>query len=217
MLSEIRDLFFGYSPWLVVIPAAWLLFWGGNWDRKLFLPLKIYLIISVFTQAASLYLWLRHINNLPLLHFYTLIEFILLAVFFHKLLPVKFNRQLLFLTIGLFSFFAILDSLVIENIHAFNIYTRTLESLVIILLSTIWFIQRISGDRSTESGYKKGYDYLVTGFFIYFAGSIMLFAFSNLTTKLTYSFALNVWSVHSTLLFLLYIFILSGLYKCRIK
>lgn len=214
-MNEIRDLFFKYSPWIVLLLAFWVILKQRNWDTKIIKPIKYYLILAVLTQALSLYLWSLGKNNLPILHGYTILEFAVIIWFYKIVLSEKISKKLFTILLASFAVFSGLDSIMIENIYSFNTYSRSIEALVVVLLSTIWFTNRLSKNVSKEFSINNGIDYIIGGFFIYFSGSIVLFSFSNYINNLTYSLALNIWSLHTMLLFLMYILITVGLYKSR--
>jgi hypothetical protein len=170
------------------------------------LPLLFYFVVSVVIQALSLFLWRRSINNLPLLHLYTPVEFLLLLAFFNRL-PGRIVSNKLFWVLGMsFLVLSIADSLFFESIYSFNVYARSLEALILIALAIKWFVYAITPEETNSAGYNTAsINYFVSGVFIYFAGAIVLFSFSNQVNRLGYSMALNVWSVHTFLLFLFYL------------
>lgn len=206
MVSEIRDAFFKYSPWLVLVPTILLAFKAVKPGQRILLPLLFYFIVSVITQALSLILWYHSINNLPLLHIFTFIEFFLLLWFFNRL-PGNIVSDKLFGIIAVsFFLFVLIDSLYLESIYKFNIYARSLEALILIVLSFKWFLYVITSGEKDESRYgAANLTYLIAGVFIYFAGSVVLFSVSNLVSHLAYTLALNVWTIHTFLLLLFYI------------
>jgi hypothetical protein len=216
-MSEIKVLFFKYSPWFVLLLAFWVILKQKDWNTKIIKPIKYYLILAVLTQALSLYLWSLGKNNLPILHGYTILEFVVIIWLYKIVILEKISEKLFILLLISFIVFSILDSIMIESMYSFNTYCRSIEALIFVLLSMIWFTNRLSKNVSEEFTINNGVDYIIGGFFIYFSGSIVLFSFSNYINNLTYSLALNIWSFHTMLLLLMYILITVGLYKCRIK
>jgi hypothetical protein len=203
-VNEIRELFFKYSPWLVLAPASILACKAVKPGQRILLPLLLYFFISVAVQALSLFMWHRSINNLPLLHLYTPVEFLLLLAFFSRL-PGRILSNKLFWALGMsFLVLAVADSLFLESIYKFNVFARSLEALILIVLAVKWFVYAITTEENGRYN-TVSINYLVSGVFIYFAGGVVLFSFSNQVNRLGYSMALNVWSVHTLLLFLFYL------------
>ncbi|WP_343631640.1 hypothetical protein [Fluviicola sp.] len=176
-----------------------------------------YLVLSVVTQAVSLLLWKESINNLPLLHVFTVLEFCLLFAWYAVQSKSFLPRIWLFGMPVLFLLFALLDAFVLESLHSFNIYTRSLEAFIFIGCSVHWFIRSITLESKVVTGEQQALNYMNAGFFIYFSGSLILFAFSNYINHLGRSLLMNIWTLHSLLLIVLYLFILTGFWKTNRK
>jgi hypothetical protein len=203
---ELREAFFKGSPWFVVVPAMLLVYKAVKPGQGTLLPLLLYFFVSLVVQIASFMLWRQNINNLPLLHIYTPVEFLLLLWFFNRLPGRIVSDKLFWVLVISFLLLCISDSLFLESIYKFNTYARSLEALMLIVLSVKWFVYVITSEE--KNGVRlntANINYLVSGIFIYFAGSIVLFSFSNMVNRLAYPMALNVWSIHTLLLFLFYL------------
>lgn len=214
MVNEIKELFFKIAPWIILVPS-YISIKNSNTLPKEFKCITLYLIVSVLTQLLSLILWTQKINNLPLLHIYTLVEFFLLLIFYYKILSAFIPKLFFYLLTILFITTASFDSLVIEGFFAFNTYTRSFEAFVFILFALIWFLKILSEENESPQINLPSLKYINAGFFIYFSGSIVLFSFSNYINQLGHALSMNIWTLHTLLLFTLYILISIGL--CRIK
>ncbi|MGV3612908.1 MAG: hypothetical protein ACO1N0_18255 [Fluviicola sp.] len=213
---ELKALLFNYGPWIIIAPVLLSLVLYNRLSKALKI-ITWYLILSVLTQAVSLWLWKKSINNLPLLHAFTVLEFFLLFAYYSFQ-----SKQLLtrFWTYGipvLFLGFALLDAFVLENLHSFNIYTRSLEAFIFIGCSVHWFIRSITLESKVILQDQNGLKYMNAGFFIYFSCSLILFAFSNYINHLGRPLLMNIWTLHSLLLIVLYLFILIGFCKINRK
>lgn len=120
--------------------------------------------------------------------------------------------MIFYLLATLFPLFCILDSLLIESIFSLNTYSRAVEALILIFLSVCWFVKTVP-DTNTDIVVNRPFNYISGSFLIYFAGSVALFSFMDLIEEFTQKFKMNVWSIHSLLLLLLYILITIGLSK----
>ncbi len=213
---ELKAFLFNYGPWIIIAP--FLL--SVVRYKRLSKALKImtwYLVLSVVTQAVSLLLWKESINNLPLLHVFTVLEFCLLFAWYAVQSKSFLPRIWLFGMPVLFLLFALLDAFVLESLHSFNIYTRSLEAFIFIGCSVHWFIRSITLESKVVTGEQQALNYMNAGFFIYFSGSLILFAFSNYINHLGRSLLMNIWTLHSLLLIVLYLFILTGFWKTNRK
>jgi hypothetical protein len=211
MFEQIRDFFFEYAPWLIFMP--WLL---ALKNMSTYPPaLKTifhYLTIAVCTHLVSFTLWKMKIPNLYILHIYTLAEYLILLRYYFLLLKGFIPAYVFYFLAIAFPLFAITDSLVIETLHSFNTYSRSVEALVFIFLSVSWFVKAVSDTENNETN-KQPLNYIAGGLLIYFAGSIILFSFLDMINEFVFRFMMNVWSIHTFLLVILYILITIGLWK----
>ncbi len=206
-------MFFKFGPWLIVLPVLPALKNYFSYSRE-FKIVAWYLILSGCSQTVSFILWKQSINNLPVLHVYTLLEFLILYRFYLKLLQSFIPGVFFYSTLIIFILFSFIDSFILENIFVFNTYTRSLEAFIFILFSVLWFVQLMTDDH--KAGLQtKALSFINGGFFIYFSGSIVLFSLSNYINNLTHSLLMNIWTIHTILLVVLYLMIFTGL--CQIK
>ncbi|MBA3681424.1 MAG: hypothetical protein H0W73_09700 [Bacteroidetes bacterium] len=157
------------------------------------------------------------INNLPILHIYTILEFIILSWFYYILLKKDISYFIFISVALLFTVFSLIGSVYIEIFFTFNTISRSLASLVFIFLSVLRLLKSLTVEDMAPNKNNKGVDYITAGFLVYFSGSIVLFSFSNYLNKLAYGLLLNIWSIHTLLLVLLYSAITIGLLRYKIK
>lgn len=212
---ELKAFLFNYGPWIIIAPFLLSVVRYNQLSRELKL-ITWYLILSVVTQAVSLLLWKKSINNLPLLHVFTVLEFLLLFAYY-SFQSKPFTRFWFYLVLAVFLLFALLDAFVLENLHSFNIYTRSLEAFIFIGCSVHWFIRSLTLEQNVTLPEQNALKYMNAGFFIYFSGSLILFAFSNYINHLGQPLLMNIWTLHTLLLIVLYLFILTGFWKTSRK
>jgi len=216
MLLELRTIFFVYGPWIIILPMFLTLRSIKDESSKIRI-LTLYLMLSMLALVTSFVFWKKSINNLPITHVFTLVEFLLLLWFFSKLLTGFISKRI-FLLLGIFFlFFSLIDSFFLEDIYSFNSLGRSVEALIFIVLSFCWFLKLLKGEQSSSSSESEGISYIVAGFFIYFSGSVMLFSFSNYINEMTHSLSLNIWSIHTFLLVIMYLALTLGLIKYQAK
>jgi hypothetical protein len=215
MFEQIRKIFFEYSNLIILIP----LFISVVNLKKSTLELKLifyYLVLATITQAVSFAFWKINMNNFPILHVYTILEYLLLLWFYSVILN-KFIYKAVFVTLSIaFPVFSILDSIFIESIFTFNTYGRSLEALIFIFLSISWFVKIVAEDEETRL-MGKAINIINSGFLIYFAGSIAMFSYSSYVEQMSISFRKTLWTIHTVLTVQLYILIAIGLWRARTK
>lgn len=215
MLETIRSLLFEYLNWIIFLPLFIALKYRQNYPRE-FKYILYYLILSVLTQAVSFILWKLRIRNYPVLHVYTLLEYVVLLRFYSSILKNSFNKTVMTFLLYGFLIFSIADSWLIESIHTFNTYSRTIEALILITLSIAWFM-KIVAESGEEKARLKGVTYFVSGFLVYFSSSIILFSYSAYIDTLSAHARMNVWLIHTFLVVQLYILITIGLWKAKTR
>lgn len=114
-MEQIRNIFFEYAPWTVFIP--WLL-------ALIKLPvlspalkaLFYYLTAAVVTHILAYITWKLKKNNMPILHIYTVVEYLILLRFYYLLLKDFLPTAVFYILAIAFPLFAAADSFLIQNI-----------------------------------------------------------------------------------------------------
>lgn len=213
---ELKAFLFNYGPWIIIAPFLLSVVRYNRLGKALKI-ITWYLMLSVVTQTVSLLLWKKSINNLPLLHVFTVIEFFLLFTYYFFQSKPLLNRFWFYLVLVLFLLFALLDAFVLENLRSFNIYTRSLEAFIFIGCSVHWFVRSLTIESNLVFSGQNALKYINAGLFIYFSGSLILFAFSNYINQLGHPLQMNIWTLHTLLLIILYLFIFTGFCKTSRK
>lgn len=135
------------------------------------------LVIEIIARIISEY----YENNLPLLHLYTLGEFILLSFFYKKMLekPIISQNKFLYFILG-GSVFIILNSLFYQNIYGFNSIAKTFVQVIVIIYSVLYFYH-LTEDQSLSNLKKKGWRLINSAMMIYYSGSLFVFMFGQIT------------------------------------
>lgn len=146
--------------------------------------------------------------NLPLLHIYTLTEFILIYLFYE----IYFNRfypvLLLRITAVAFVVFSVINSLFIQPINGFNTYARAAEAFILTVLSLLCFYKLAQEHRPAIT-------WINTGLLLYFSGAFLLFIVSNYILSYGNELNYHIWAVHAFLSLTMYLLITVGLWKAR--
>lgn len=172
-----------------------------------------YLFAGAVTSIVNNVLAYCHLNNMLISHIYTLVEFILLILFYKKI-PGEKNKKAYNLLITFFSVLVVMNAAFLESIFTYNSYTKSIEAIVVMFLSVRYFKQNLDKAGTTAV---KGDNYIIyinSGLLVYFAGSFLLFIIQNLTVS-SLSFGLVMWTIHATFLLVLYILIAIALWKYK--
>lgn len=214
-METIRNIIFEYANLLVLVPILMWFLVPARYAavQKIIL---VFLLLSALTQLVSFIFWKLQKNNLPLLHIYTVFECLILLRLYYSLLGTPGRKILFTIAAIFFSLFALADALYLDGIFEFNIYSRSVEALLIITLCIGWFMKAVSLDDSRKEMF-KGINIINSGFLIYFAGAITLFSYSSFISNMTFDVGMNIWTLHTLLAVQLYILIAIGLWKTRTK
>ncbi len=168
-----------------------------------------YLFVAAFTSIINTMLSRNNINNMPVMHFYTMLEFSILALFYKQLLQgiSKFISAL----IPFFILLCIANVIFFQNILTFNTYTKSVEAILIIFFSIAYFKNMLDATGS-EIKWAGPLVYINSGLLFYFSGSFILFVIQNILIQ-NKDLVSIMWSIHATILLLLYILIAVALWK----
>jgi hypothetical protein len=214
MLQTLEDVLFAVSAWIILLPVSIVLLRFRLLDKAS--RIIAWLVCwSCFIEVLSYVMghYLR-MNNIPLLHLYTPVEFCLITIFYARVLPVVFRGKRLWWITGSFIVFSAVNSFYLQNLYAFNTYSRGLEAAFFICLSLICFgrmIRELNNDRPQHDPVF----WINAGFLLYFSGALFLFILSNYILPMKRQTSLHIWAFHSFLSILLYTMISIGLWKAK--
>jgi hypothetical protein len=199
------------SSWFVIVP---LLVCAKNY-RSLNLPVRIifYHLITAFAVERTAHILMNlFVNNMPLLHFYTVTEFLFISTFLKLQLHSKSVRKTITVIQTLFVIFSIFNSIFIQQIREFNSYSRSLEAMILIVLILYLFASEIRNP-TPKNSVNTGFNWINSGLIIYFTSNLFLFALNNYydpTNKKIYEI---FWTVHAALCISMYSLISIGIWK----
>jgi hypothetical protein len=204
-------------PASVLIPISVALI-KYRWVDRVLLLIFYYLLLDGIVNLFGVVLFRSHINNLPLLHIYTVLEFLLLSFFYTKLLKGVLARNIIRFLMVLFPLLCIINFTFFQSILRFNTYTRPLEILLIMGYSLAYFAQANEANE-VKSWSSNSLIWVNIGIVLYFSGALFIYSFSNFTTAYTspkyQSLNLFIWDIHAALLLCMYLLFSWGFYICR--
>ena len=199
-------------PLTILFPLIIGGFRYGSFDTKL-RTIFYYLVLSAIISFTSIALAESGQNNLPLLHLFTLLEGVLILLFYQKCLDSYLHR-IFFLIAGTgFVCFCFIDSLFIQNIFKFNTYSRFAEAFMIVCLALYFFYVTL-GIETKEQWYRNSLILVNIGLLLYFSSSLLLFLFSQVLLS-NRQINIAAWVIHATLVMIMYILFAIGFLQYR--
>lgn len=136
-----------------------------------------YIALAFFVQSLATILGKGFgLNNLPLLHFYSLLELIVLSIFYKKILENEswFQKAINYiLVIG--TILIIGNSIFVQSIYTFNSNAKTLSQIIIMGYAISYYFSILHKNTPTDSTLNL----LNAAILLYYAGSFFIFMFSN--------------------------------------
>ncbi|TCC90053.1 hypothetical protein EZ428_12245 [Pedobacter frigiditerrae] len=199
-------------PISIFIPIG-VAVYNYRYINRLFKVLLLYLLVSgsinlmAILQSGN--------NNLPLLHIYTVVEFLFLAVYFVGLNQSRSFRKYSYLIMAVFPVLCLINVLFFQSKYQFNSYVRPLEALIFICYSLLYFFNSVDTDTS-QSWTNNGFNLINAGLLLYFSGSLFVFILSNVITfKLSHDAKMLIWNLHDTFVIVLYLVMAFGFIKWK--
>lgn len=211
MLDHFARELIRYSSLIVLLPLLIILY-RRQWLDLPFKAITCFIVLANVVQGLASLMNAYHLNNLWLLHYYTVLEFSFI-VWFYGIILQGFVPSKAIWAIGVgFGILSLLNSIYLQPLSEFNTYARSLEGILVILLALAWYFRTL-----TEMKVKRLQDeplfWVNSGFLLYFSGSVLLFAVSNYLLSLNHSLNLYIWAFHGIFSVLLYLFVSIGVWK----
>jgi hypothetical protein len=175
----------------------------------------LHVLFAALTELTADLLGHYGINNLFLLHIYTVEECGMILWFYSYVFLGFINRKVFLYTFLSFFALAVINSVFFQSLTQNNTYSRGIEATIIILCS-IGYFYKMLGEPKIEKPEQSPYFWFNTGFLIYFSASLLLFTLSNYILGAKYKqLRMDIWVLHAFFSILLYSFIAIGLWKYR--
>ncbi len=204
MSKELFDSLRLISSFIVVIPLILSIFKLKSLSE---IQLKLfYLLIIVFiVEFIANILWYQKINNLPLYHFYAVIEFVLIINIYRIVLTKIFPKKF-FIILGVaFTVFAVVNTVFFQNLNTFNSNVTTLLGIIVIFLSLSYFYALLKEVKYSALETNPMF-WINAGFLIYFSSNLILFFINNNMFQGSTEASYLVWGLHAIVNIVLTIF-----------
>lgn len=177
-----------------------------------FIRLFYFLIWNLLIEILAYTFMQFKINNLPLLHIYTLGEFLLFSYFFMSLIkkPDAFKKGLKYFIIA-GSALIVLNSVLVQSLFEFNTIAKTFVQISIITYAVLYFYN-LSENQSYSWQMSKSLRLVNSAILIYYCGSLFIFMYGKLSLKDVDGYVV-FWAFNAILNFIFQLLILLGLWK----
>lgn len=183
--------------------------------QKQFISIFFYLLIYAIISIWSFTLFNQGKNNLPLLHIYTILEFITLSFFYQTLLKNKsFFGKGFKIFMSLIVTILIANSIFLESIYGFNSNAKALVQITLIGYAIYYFFSvfgKVDFSKPTNQA-----DLLVNfAILLYYSGSLFIFMFMKMLIQqnVLREQTIGFWFFHSLLLVIFQLLILVAVLK----
>jgi hypothetical protein len=216
--KTILDVLNSYVQILVLIVLSTNVVFCFVHRHKLNSPFRFlfyYLIWNLLIEILAITFMKIGYNNLPLLHIYTLGEFVFFSYFYKSLIHKpsafqKFFRH--YIVVG--SILIILNSIFFQSIYDFNTYSKSVVQITIIGFAVLYFYNLIENKLLTEE-ISKGLRLVNSAILIYYSGSLFIFMYGiSLEANDHY---IMMWTFNAILNLVFQMLILRGLWKVYFK
>lgn len=158
--------------------------------------LFILVCITAITEIASRILWSHKMNNLPLYHFYAVIEFLLLSSIYKRKLKIYNANKWMVYCMIIVVLFAVINAVFLQNLFEFNSNFLTVSSGCLIVFSILYFIQLLNEPKYYKLE-RNSMFWINAGVLVYFTSSMILFHVSNLLIPETLKVRGLAWGIHA--------------------
>lgn len=136
-------------------------------------------------------------SNYFLIHFYTPIDFLLIILFLFHFINKKSNHSFALIIIFAYLVFWLIAKITFEPLNIMDNYSSSIAKGIVVLVATYAFLMRaISSNRSLP---KDPVSYAMIGILIYYGGSLIVVALSNLIFAQDLQTANILWEIHTIL------------------
>jgi hypothetical protein len=199
-------------PGTILFPLSVAVLRYASIDMKLRI-IFYYLLLSFFFNSVTTVLAESGQNNLPLFHLFTLLEGVLLLLFYRECLANYLRRNLFWFIMAGYLCFCLMNSLFIQHVFSFNTYSRFVEALMIISFS-LYYLYTTLETKEPGQWYTDPLIMINIGLLVYFSSSLFLFLFSDVLLS-NRQINILAWVIHATLVMIMYILFGIGFFNYR--
>lgn len=187
-----------YLGLLLCIISIYLLFSKGLNKNQFWGCILFYLLLQIAIEVPADVLSRLQKNNMPLLHIYVLLEFIILSTFYRFLLSPYHGFWLKFSIyfILLISILIVVNSFLIQDFMTFNSYAKTLTNVLFLSYSVLYFYFLLQRDNELNP-YESGFILINAAVLFYYSASLFVFMTGQIKIIATSPFYIYIWVFNS--------------------
>ncbi|WP_106791072.1 hypothetical protein [Aquimarina sp. Aq78] len=204
MSKELFDNLSLISSFIVIIPL-FLSIYKFKSLNKIQVKLVYLLLIVLIVEVISNMFWYKKINNLPLYHFFTVVQFLLIVNIYRRALSQTFSKYFFTALSTGFTGFAIINIIYFQDFFTFNSNATTLMAAIIIFLSLSYFYALLKEVKYSALETNPMF-WINSGFLIYFSSNLILFFMNNTLFKGVTEASHILWGLHAAINIVLTIF-----------
>lgn len=134
-------------------------------------------------------------NNLPVIHLFTLAQFVIIVCIMERGLAPMFSKKTFRIMILFFFCFSLMDAFWWNGIYSFNNYSRPMASLLLLFLALCFFYKTLR-ELKIKHLEQTPLFWLSIGLLIYFSGNLFIFLFTNYV-KVSNEALMTIWGIHA--------------------
>ncbi len=189
-------------PFSVLLPICMGIFHF----RKFPYQLRVIVVYAIISGIANLIgsIFASHgVNNMPISHVFTVLEFVLCSLFYRKALNGTAVQLAVVPLICFFIVLSIVSAIYWQGIFVFNSYTRSFETITFIIYGLALYYKLLGMDMSMSKQHFSKI-WINTGLVLYFSGSLFLFIFPEFLHAPPWVYDVG-WIMHASLVMLMYL------------
>lgn len=199
----------------LVLPLIAIAFRFKRFTRPFWILCSLLIVAAIVSYTAYI-LYKNRLNNMHLLHIYTILEYALWSIFYYQLFEKKHIKRFIIGSIVVFIIFSILNTIFWQPLKMYNSYSRSVEGAFLLCFSIAWFYKVFINGKITKLEAHPVF-WINAGVLIYFSGSFLLFISNNFLLELSTQEFFQAWALHGLFLMIHYIFIAIGIWLIKHK
>jgi len=209
---EMPQLFITYiAPGAILLPVGIAIARRAHWGR----PEQIvflYLMLSGMTNTIASYFAHHGWNNLPILHVYTMLEFMAIAFFFESTTRNPKEQLAIALARDVLPLVTVINIIGLGSVFRYNQIART-TAAILILVFCIYFLLKSLNLMAAKMPFFSFAT--VVGLMMYFSGSLTLFALSDFLHAAERSMFRLIWNTHAAFMMVMYLIIALAYFRTK--
>lgn len=166
------------------------------------------------TEYAARMVVIMGYQNIPLMHLYVPVKFILFSMVYRYYLKGFVSTYIIMSVAVLFVLFSVVNSFFIQSVHEYNSYVRAIGAFILAVYALLWFMKTLKNLEIPRLR-DEPFVWINTGAILYFSGSFFVFILSKLLLEQSVSLMAKAFWISSSLVMLFYLLIAVGFWKSK--